>query len=317
MENPFADVRLLVLGAHTGALQFLLDRFPARGDYLVARRYREAEDGAKGSNQAIAAARLGAQVTLLSAVGDDVRGRAALAYMRAEGIDVSHVAISDEHPTGFGAGFYLDDGSVMGATYVGAAAQITREYLNAQRDAFGADVSAFLASLEIEADVALGALAMAKSGGIPLTILNPSPADSVPCRTMPHVDILTPNEPEARLLARMPPDGEEPIDQVAQLVACLYGVPLVLITLGGSGCYVLGQGFDERIACPRVEARDSSGAGDCFNSVLALALSAGWATRQAIRFALTAASLSVTRRDSWPAYPTYDEVLNFAPGEGA
>lgn len=312
MENPFANVTVLVLGAHTGALQFILSRFPAPGDYLVARRFREAADGAKGSNQAIAAARLGARVTLLSAVGDDERGHAALNTMAMEGIDVSRVLVSEREPTGFGAGFYLEDGSVMGATHVGAAKEITTAYLGTQTEAFGNVVDIFLASLEIPLDVALAGLAMAKAAGTPLTILNPSPADDLPCCTLPAVDILTPNEPEARLLARLAPNGREPIREVLHLVSALYGVPLVIVTLGGEGCYVLGRGLDERIPCPAVDAIDTSGAGDCFNSALGIGLAAGSDLRRAVRFALAAASISVMRRDSWPAYPTYAEVVRFA-----
>jgi ribokinase len=311
MENPFAGVRIIVLGAHTGALQFILSRFPAPGDYLVARSLREAADGAKGSNQAIAAARLGARVTLLSAVGDDERGRDALAYMRAEGIDTSRVATSPDHPTGFGAGFYLEDGSVMGATYVGAAVAVTPDYLDAQAEVFDSEADAFLASLEIAPEVALAGLELAKTSGIPLTILNPSPADDLRCCTLPPVDVLTPNEPEARLMAGLAPDGKEPIATVARLVSALYGVPLVIVTLGGRGCYILGRGLDEQVPCPAVDAIDTSGAGDCFNSALAIALATGRPTRRAVTFALAAASISVTRRDSWPAYPTYPQVAQF------
>src|SRR5690348_16527900 len=103
MPRPLADVRLLVLGAHTSAWQFRLARFPSPGEYLVARQFRPAEDGGKGSNQAVAAARLGGQVTLLSAVGEDAAGRAALSAMARAGVDVSRVLITARQPTGLGA----------------------------------------------------------------------------------------------------------------------------------------------------------------------------------------------------------------------
>lgn len=312
MESPFASLRVLVLGAHTGAMQFYLRRFPAPGDYLVAHRYREAADGAKGSNQAIAAARLGAQATLLSAVGDDERGRAALAYMAAHGVDVSRVLVSPDRPTGFGAGFYREDGSVMGATYLGATEAVTLDYLEANAAVFAAGYDAFLASLELPVAVALRGLAMARDVGIPLRMLNPSPADDLPRMPLADVSVLTPNEPEARLLAGGDPAGRVPIADVVRQVTHAYGVPLVVATLGSDGCYARGRGLDRRLPCPRVAAVDTSGAGDCFSASLALGLAAGREPAEAIEFALSAASLSVTRPDSWPAFPTYAEAVAFA-----
>ena len=311
MPKSFADVRVLVLGAHTGALQFYLRRFPAPGDYLVAHRYREAADGGKGSNQAIAAARLGARVTLISAVGDDTPGRAALDYMRREGIDVGPVLISRDHPTGLGAGFYLEDGSVMGATHLGATVDLTAEYLDAHREVFAAGYDVFLASLEVPADVVLHGLALARESGIPLRVLNPSPADDLPGRALSDVDVLTPNEPEGRLLAGLAPDGDDPSREVARRVAARHEVPLVLMTLGSAGCYALGRGLDEPVPCPRVQAVDTSGAGDCLNASISIGLAAGRPLRDAVGFALRAASISVTRPDSWPAFPTAAEVTAF------
>jgi len=309
--HPFAVIRVLVLGAHAGALQFFLRRFPASGDYLVARRFREAHDGAKGSNQAICAARLGASTTLLSAVGDDERGRAALGYMRREGMNIEHVLIGREQPTGFGAGFYLEDGSVMGATYVGATTEITCGYLENQAGAFTGGQRLFLASLELPADVALYGLQLARRAGIPLTVLNPSPADDLPRLPLPDMYVLTPNEPEARLLAGLAPDGDEPYPDVAEALAAVFRVPLIVMTLGEQGCYVHGRGISRHYSCPKVRAVDTSGAGDCFNASLALGLAGGWDLERAVQFALHAATLSVTRSDSWPAYPTVDEVEEF------
>jgi ribokinase len=312
VTSPFGSLRVLVLGAHTGAMQFFLRRFPAPGDYLVAHRYREAADGAKGSNQAIAVARLGARATLLSAVGNDERGRAALEYMVGQGVDVGRVLVSDTQPTGFGAGFYREDGSVMGATYLGATEALTVHYLDEHAEVFRAGFDAFLVSLELPVAVALRGLALARDAGIPLRVLNPSPADDLARGPLRDVDVLIPNEPEARLLAGYDPAGREPIAAVAGELARAYGVPLVVATLGSEGCYALGFGLQRRFRCPRVVAVDTSGAGDCFNASLALSLAAGWERKAAIEFALSAASLSVTKPDSWPAFPTYDEVQAFA-----
>jgi len=309
---PGIRVRGLVLGAHTSAIQFFLNRFPAPGDYLVAREYREATDGAKGSNQAVAAARLGAQVTLLSAVGDDQPGHKTLDYLRAQGVDVSRVRVSRQHPTGLGAGFYLADGSVMGATYLGATVEIDSAYVQCHQDVFAEGFDFFLASAEAPVDAVLAALALASVSGIRHVILNPSPADALLRRPLPGAQILTPNEPEARLLAGLLPTGDEPMAEVASTLASIYRVPLVLVTMGDQGCYAYGPGWSEQLTCPQVRAVDTSGAGDCFNSSLAICLGAGWPLRAALGFALHAASLSVTRPGSWSAYPTLPEVQDFS-----
>jgi len=308
MTKPFSEVSVLVLGAHTGAMQFLLPRFPAPGDYLVADGFREAQDGAKGSNQAIAAARLGARVTLLSAVGADERGRYALGYMAGQGIDVGRVRLSNERPTGFGAGFCLADGSVMGATYVGAAAELTPDYVLAHRSAFAEGFDVFLASLELPTETVLTALELARAAGIPLSILNPSPADSLLRREPPSVDILTPNEPEARLLAGYAPDGRESMPAVTGRLAAIYRTTQIVVTLGPRGCYWERSTGGMHLPAPRVQAVDSSGAGDCFNSALAVCLAAGKTMEAALEYAVEAASLSVTRADSWPAFPAPSEV---------
>ena len=98
---------------------------------------------------------------------------------------------------------------------------------------------------------------------------------------------------------------------MAQRLADVYRVPLILITLGEEGCYVHTEGWKERVPCPRVTAIDTSGAGDCFNSTLAVSLSAGLSLREAVRLALQAASYSVTQPDSWPAYPTFEQAAAF------
>jgi ribokinase len=308
MTTPFSNTRLLVVGAHTTATQFLLKRLPAPGDYLVADGYRVAADGGKGSNQAVAAARLGARVTLVSAVGDDDPGHAALEYLGGQGIDLRHVVVTPDLPTGVGAGFYAADGTLVGATFLGANAAITAPYLDDHRALFDEAFDAMLVSLELPVDGVLRALALGRAAGIRQIVVNPAPADAVPRAVLPAVDVLTPNEPEARLLAGFGSSTNEPIERVAAEVAAALGAPIVVVTRGKDGCFLSGAGPGRQLACPRVEAVDVSGAGDCFSACLTAALGTNWPIDEAVTLALRAASLSVTRRDTWTAFPTYDEV---------
>jgi ribokinase len=314
MTSPFADTRLLVVGAHTTATQFLLKRLPETGEYLVADGYRVAADGGRGSNQAVAAARIGARVTLVSAVGDDDAGHAALAYLGGQGIDLRHVRVTRDLPTGIGAGFYADGGSLVGATFLGANAEITAAYLDAHQALFAEGYDAMLVSLELPIDGVLRALALGRAAGIRPIVVNPAPADSLPRALLPAIDVLTPNESEARLLTGADLATDDPIERVAANVASSLGAPLVVVTLGKNGCYLFGTGLGRQLACPEVVAVDASGAGDCFSACLTAALGAHWSIDDAAALALNAASLSVTRRDTWTAYPTYDEVRDMFGG---
>jgi ribokinase len=159
------------------------------------------------------------------------------------------------------------------------------------------------------------AAALALAAPIPHVVLNPAPADDLPRRPLPAVQVLTPNEPEARFLAGLAPEGAEAIAEVALRVAEAFRVPNIAITLGSDGCYLFSGGSGESLPCPSVRAVDTSGAGDCFNAALGLTLAAGWTLPEAARFAMQAASYSVTRVDSWPAFPTLEEVLRFG-GQG-
>jgi len=309
MPGPFAAARLLVLGAHTAATQFRLHRLPAPGDYLVAHGYRIAADGGKGSNQAVAAARVGARVTFVSAVGDDEAGRSALNYLGRQGIDLRYVLVTHDYPTGLGVGFYADDGSLVGATYLGANAALTAAHFARHRGLFAGGFDAMLVSLELPLDGVLRAVDLARAAGIPRIVVNPAPADELPRVTLRYVDVLTPNEPEARLLAGLDPRENEPIADVAARVADVFDARLLVITRGAAGCYVHEGGFGRVVPCPRVHPVDVSGAGDCFSACLTAGLAAGWPSDTAVDFALRAASLSVTRPDTWTAFPTYDEVM--------
>ena len=125
------------------------------------------------------------------------------------------------------------------------------------------------------------------------------------------VDIVTPNEPGARLMGGVAPDGDDPVEEVANQVRMAYAVPLVIVTLGGKGCYVRGPGISNHIPCPTVRSVDTSGAADCFNSALVVSLACGWEFDKAVRFALKAASFSVSHTDSWLAYPTFEQAVDF------
>jgi ribokinase len=137
-------------------------------------------------------------------------------------------------------------------------------------------------------------------------ILNPAPADDLPGRPLEGVDVLTPNEPEARLLAGLAPDGGEPVEEVAGSVGAAYHVPTVVVTLGARGCYVHRDGRGERLPCPRVRAVDASGAGDCFNAGVLYALVRDWPVPEALRLGTAVAGYAIAGHQ--PHYATIEQA---------
>ena len=296
--------KVVVLGGHAAALQFYLDRFPMPGDYLVAKKFREALDGGKAVNQAIAISRLGANTICITAVGRDPHGNTALTYMENEGIDLSHLLISDS-PTGLGCGFIIDDGTPMGASMLGACEELTPEYVRAHSEAFtGADI--LMLSLEIPVETMLEGIRIGRDKKIPMILLNPSPADSIVGREIPYVDIFTPNETEALLLCGMDSFSAELLPQMAGIMRNNYHFGILAITLGSQGCFIDYDGKQELLPCQKVKTIDTSGAGDSFNSAFVFGLYKGMDVHEAACFAMRCATYSVTQYDSWPAYPTIE-----------
>lgn len=304
--NP--NIGIAVVGAHTGAYLMRCRRLPTPGEYLVARNYERNLDGAKGSNQALAAARLGARVFLIARLGGDEEGKFAREYLNSNGVDTSYATASEHLPTGFGIAFMDEEGTPMGATILGSNVELSRDHIDMAIPAFQKS-RILVVSLEINVDVALYACKVARKHGLKV-ILNPSPADDLKTMPLQNVDILTPNEPEAKLLAGASPDENIPAVELAKELHKLSGVREVVITLGSKGAFVLNNDKTLHVPCPKVKAVDTSGAGDCFNSALAFALGSGASLEKAAEFAVKTATLSVARPQVWPSYPTLKEVLD-------
>lgn len=279
--------------------------------------------GGKGFNQAIAAARAGAQTSFICALGDDAGGALARAIAADDGVDL-RTAHSDA-PTGT-AGIFVDAQGrnciVIGA---GANATLSPRHVATHGDAFAA-ADVVLAQLESPMDAIFATLEAARAHGA-TTLLNPAPANAIPsAELLGLADCLTPNETEfAALLARHA--GERindaavaALDDVQLHTLCrrLPGSASVVVTLGASGCFVSHadgrlRGDDRacyRVAPEAVHAIDTTGAGDAFNGALAAALSEGRPMPEALRWASAAGALAVTRRGAQEALPRRTEVLD-------
>lgn len=295
--------RVIVVGSVNVDLVVVAPRLPGPGETVtggdVARHH-----GGKGGNQAVAAARLGAQVVFVGAVGDDDMGNAARTALAAEGIDVAHVARA-ARPTGV-ALIIVDEG----AENLIAVAPGANETVSAS------DVAAALAALrpgpadvvlacrEIPADAVRAALEAARAAGA-AGILNPAPADGLDASTAALAAVLTPNESELAAVA----GAGDPEAAARSLLADGPPGRAVVVTLGAAGALVVRDAAPT-VAVPaaRVVPVDTTGAGDTFNGALAARLAAGDRLEDAVRYGVVAASLSVGRLGARSAMPAGPEI---------
>jgi ribokinase len=289
--------KITVVGSFAVGMTMRTQRMPIFGETLVGSDFNMGPGG-KGSNQAVATARLGAQTSFCAIVGDDKLADIALDLYAAEGVDTTHLHKTQELATGVGLiilneaghnGIILDMSAnrLMDAAFVdGLEAQIA-----------AGDV--VMTVLEIPAAAAIRAMELGRSHGV-RTILNPAPATHLPDSTLAHVDYLTPNETELRILMGLAPDDATPTAILAQELQSR-GVRNLIVTMGADGCLLLNEEGLRAVPGVLVEVVDTTGAGDAFNAGLAIALAEGRTLDDAARFANCAGALACTRLGVIPA----------------
>jgi ribokinase len=290
--------RIVVVGSTMIDLIAYADRLPGDGETVVGTSY-ETGFGGKGANQAVMAARFGAEVAMVNTLGDDDQGTAYLAAFRAEGIDTTFIR---RVPGSSGvAPIWVDrHGTNRIIVVPGANRQVLPEVAAEAVEAFRPTV--VLGQFEIpQATTAAGFGAARRIGAI--TVLNPAPANAVDPELLAVTDWLVPNEPEFRIIAEALPGttGDTP-EVAARSVATVNGVSLV-VTLGERGALVATPDRTTRIEAPLVDAVDTTGAGDAFVGAFAVGLALGHPPEAAARLGCAAAADSVTRRGTQASYP--------------
>ena len=297
---------IVVLGSLNADLVQKVSRIPDPGETLEGGNL-ETFGGGKGANQAFAAARLAGRAAMIGQVGDDYLGRLLTENLRAAGVDTSAVGLSDQ-PTGAATIWVLPDGENVIVISPGANATLSRE-LAASRLSALHGMRYLLCQLETPIETVERALSLAKRAGA-ATILDPAPARTLPRTLLRSVDILTPNESEALTLLESQDSTIETEAQAREAAKQLLelGVQTVILKLGREGCVVAGDGISEHLPGFRVEAVDTTAAGDTFNGALAAALAGGESLFGAARFANAAAALSTTKPGAQNSVPDRDEV---------
>lgn len=300
--------RIVVVGSYATGLTMKVQRIPGPGETLLGTGYR-VDFGGKGSNQAVGCARLGASVDFIARIGNDSFGDRALALYREEGINTTHIHRCSGAPTGVGF-IVVEESSGQNSIVIDPGAN---ELLTASDVAEGQDVlksaSVVLTQLEIPVEAAEATLTGGRAVRA-ITILNPAPVRFLSPPVLSLVDILTPNENEAKILAGHAPDAAVDAEAVGrELIRS--GVKQVVMTLGEKGALLISASSRTHFPAVQVHAIETTGAGDAFNAGLATALAQGATIEQAVQFAVVIGAMAVTKEGVIPSLPRYHEVLEF------
>ncbi|MGK9418275.1 ribokinase [Pseudomonas cedrina] len=301
--------KVVVVGSLNMDLVTRASRLPRAGETLIGQTFSTVPGG-KGANQAVACARLGADVSMVGCVGTDAYGTQLREALQVEGIDCRAVSTVDGSS---GVALIVVDDSSQNAIVIVAGSN--GELTPASLQAFDAVLQAadvIVCQLEVPMDTVGHALKRGRELG-KTVILNPAPASGpLPAEWYASIDYLIPNESEATALSGVTVDSIDSAKVAAtQLIRA--GAGKVIITLGSQGAlFADGQGF-EHLSAPTVKAVDTTAAGDTFVGGFAAALANSKSEAEAIRFGQVAAALSVTRAGAQPSIPTLHDVQGFVP----
>ncbi len=261
--------------------------------------------GGKGANQAVAAARLGADVVLIGCLGADAFGEAARQSLLLEKVDLGGVQVVPSAATGVALITISGDGQNMISVSSGANAALSTSVILSQARALSAS-KVLLLQNETSVEAAHAAIHLARAGGA-IVICDPAPAAGYDPALIATADIITPNETEAAMLT-----GLAITDRISALAAARWlvarGARNAIVKLGADGVVYAGAEGEGHVAAPPVVAVDTVAAGDCFNGALAVGLAEGMAFRDALAFACRAASIAVTRAGASASMPYRHEL---------
>ena len=291
--------RITVIGSSNSDMVIQLDHLPVPGETIIGNQF-SMHQGGKGANQAVAAARLGGDVTFICRVGNDMFGQESINHYNREGIDTSLITIDRIEASGTALIMVDKDGENSIAVGLGANKNLEPALVKNGLEAIQSS-SYVLTQLEtpIETIEELGKTC--RTHNVPF-ILNPAPARELSDELLSQVDIITPNAIETYHLTGIEIDGERSLQDASSKLHG-HGVATIIITLGDQGAYLSSDDFSGYIATNKVDVVDTTAAGDTFNGALVVALSEGLTLADAVAFANRAAAYSVQRLGAQSSIP--------------
>lgn len=296
--------KILVIGSANTDMVIKTKHFPLPGETVLGGKFMM-NPGGKGANQAIAAARLGGQVTFITKIGNDIFGRQALQQFIKEGVDANYVISDPDNPSGVALITVDEKGENTIVVAPGSNGTLIQEDV-VKAELIFKEADIILMQLEIPIATVLFAANLAARYNKKV-ILNPAPAAPLPNELYKNLSIITPNRSEAEALSGVAISDLATAEQAAQKLL-QKGIKHVVITLGTEGAFVYNESLAKLIPATPVVAVDTTAAGDVFNGALAVALSEDLALDKAVEFANQAAAISVTRMGAQASAPFRKEL---------
>lgn len=285
---------ILVIGSSNTDMTIRASRLPAPGETILGGEFKMGRGG-KGANQAVAAKRLGGNVTFVCKVGNDVFGNESVQAYAAEGMDISRI-LRSEKPSGTALIMVDDSGENCISVAPGANGDISVEDIRSVADLIRS-ASYLILQLEIPVAAVVEAAHIAHEAGV-CVILNPAPATKLPESIFADIDILTPNQTETAILTGISDDPDKAVARLAEL-----GVGRIVMTRGSKGSAVYENGKCTLVDACKVNAIDATAAGDTFCGALCVGLSEGLDLVEAARFATRASALTVQKMGAQESIP--------------
>ena len=304
--------KALMVGSIMIDLILQMKRVPDPSESVLGTTYSNA-GGGKGSNSAVAAARVGADVTVYGTLGKDANGEALLGMLADEGIDAQDMVLMDGANTGMAVILLDESGQNRIIIYTGSNDETPTDGLDALFER--KEYDALMLQLEIPVETNVAAFEKATAAGM-VTCLDAGPAQEYPLERFAGLTILSPNETETGALVGILPDDEDSCRTAAQALLERCPSTYVVLKMGEKGCYILGEGIDQMVPAFSVKALDPTAAGDCFTGVLVSKFVETGDMVEAARYANAAAGMSVQELGAQPSLPRKDAVDAFLAQQG-